>query len=151
MQDILKHWQANTGKFKLHIALAGIFLVGALFAYGGASWYYTGRLNSQDRQYGVQITALSRILDERAQETMGKLDTLSERLEFLTEEVSKIAERVSRAGKTAGTAATKAGKAAETAQDAAEAVKEAVPTLTPAPTIKKPPASNWGFPEQVVP
>lgn len=151
MRTVLESWQANTGKFKLHIALVGIFLVGVLFAYGGASWYYTGRLNNQDRQYGVQITALSKVLDERAQITLGKLDTLSERLEFLTEEVSKMAVSVNRAGKTAGSAATKAGKAAETAQDAAQAVKEVVPVIDPTPAPVSPPASKWGFPELVEP
>lgn len=107
MRKAIKNWRDNTSRFKLHIALIGILLVGACFAYGGASWYYTGLMEQQDRQYGAQISSLANVLDVNARGTLERLDTLTDKVEFLVVEVSKLVPKVQ-----------------DAATDASEAVQE---------------------------
>ena len=108
MINAIRRWQDNTSRFKLHLALIGVLLIGACFAYGGASWYYTIQMDRQDVLYSQQIASLANVLDANARNTLGRLDNLTDKVQFLVTEVSKLVPQVQEA----------AGKAQEAAQEA---------------------------------
>lgn len=94
MMNAIRRWQHNTSRFKLHLALIGVLLIGACFAYGGASWYYTVQMDRQDVLYSQQIASLANVLDVNARNTLGRLDNLTDKVEFLVAEVSKLVPQV---------------------------------------------------------
>ena len=94
MRKAIENWRLSTSRFKLHIALLGVLLVGALFAYGGASWYYTSQMDKQDAMYGQQIASLANVLDANARGTLDRLDNLTDKVEFLVTEVSRLVPKV---------------------------------------------------------
>lgn len=108
MINAIRRWQDNTSRFKLHLALIGVLLIGACFAYGGASWYYTVQMERQDVLYSQQIASLANVLDANARSTLGRLDNLTDKVQFLVAEVSKLVPQVQDA----------AGKAQEAVQEA---------------------------------
>lgn len=104
MRKALEDWRLSTSRFKMHIALIGVMLIGALFAYGGAAWYYTFQMDKQDALYGQQINALATVLDANARGTLERLDNLTDKVEFLVTEVSRLVPKVDDAAEKASEA-----------------------------------------------
>jgi hypothetical protein len=110
----------------------GLFLSGALLAFGTCAWYYGAVIDQRIAAYDRQVDRLVADVDAERTVNRDKLDDISSRVSGVAVELSAIAQLVKLAATTARSAATTAKGAATNAAKANVTVTE-----IPAPPKRK--------------
>lgn len=132
MRETLRNFRCAAGRFKFISAVMGLFLSGALLAFGTCAWYYGSVIDQRIAVYDRQIDRLTMDVDVERSINRDKLDDISNRVSGVAVELSAIAQLVKLAASTARSAASTAKGAATNAAKANVTVKE-----TPVPPKRK--------------
>lgn len=124
MRETLRNFRCAAGRFKFISAVMGLFLSGALLAFGTSAWYYGTIIDQRIAAYDRQIDRLTLDIDVERGINRDKLDDIAGRVSGVADELRAIAQLVRLAASTARSAATTAKGAATNAAKANVTVKE---------------------------
>lgn len=125
MRETLIRLRCFAGRYKVILAVAGIFLSGALLAMGYSSWHYDSYLGRQQAAYERQILRLEADLKQERGINRERLEVLAQEMDQISDAVGRLLTVAEEASQTAKTAASTARSAASTAQGAAKNAAQA--------------------------
>src|SRR5690606_5341886 len=124
MDQALKRIGDIWARYRVIAALVGLIMIGALFAWTAAAWYFQNRLDAQALAFNTHIKRLEMDMDYERNMTQERLGNVAVRVDDIVKRLAALTPQVEQASETAGKAARQAGSAAEQAAKASIRIRE---------------------------